>query len=178
MNETINLVENRSEQLEKEQKALKITRIIAVSMLITIALISILAFIISSQIPLLALKQAEESTIAEITALHNKLATYYLLKDRISNINLLLLKRKDYTKATGTIFSKLPSDVTITGLSIEEDAVTLNFSSNSLLSLNRLINDLIDLSNQKKLITNIKLQSLNVNAQSRSYSLTLIGNVL
>lgn len=178
MNETINLVENRSEQLEKEQKVLKITRIIAVSMLITIALISILAFIISSQIPLLALKQAEESTISEITALHNKLATYYLLKDRISNINLLLSKRKDYTKATGAIFSKISNDITITGLSIEEDSVTLDFSSNSLLSLNKLINDLIDLSNKKTLITNIKLQSLTLNAQSQSYSLTLIGNVL
>lgn len=178
MNESINLAENRSQQLEREQKFLNLTRIIAVLMLTVVALISITAFIISSQIPLLAIKQAKQSTIAEISALHTKLATYYLLKDRIGNINLLLAKRKDYTKITDAIYSKVQNDVSINGVNIEENSITLNFSSNNLLSIDKLINDLIDFSNQKKLLANLKLQSLSLDAQSQTYSLMLIGDLL
>ena len=178
MNESINLVENRDQQLDKEQKILKFTRVIAVCILVTIASISILAFIISSQIPLQVIKQDQSSTMSEIAALHNKLATYYLIKNRISNIGLLLNQRKDYTKVISTIFSKISSDISIDGLNIEEKSFTLNISSNSLLPINKLINDMIDLSDQKKLIANVKLQSLSLNAKSQTYSLTLIGDLL
>lgn len=177
MNESINLVENRNQQLDKEQKILQLTRVIAVCLLITIASISILAFIISSQIPLGAIKQDQSSTMSEIAALHNKLATYYLIKNRISSIGLLLNQRKDYTKVISSIFSKISSDISIDGLNIKEQSFTLNVSSNSLLPMDKLINDMIDLSDQKKLITNVKLQSLSLNAQSQTYSLTLIGDL-
>ena len=178
MNESINLVENRNQQLEKEQKVLKFIRAIAVCLLVTIALISILAFIISSQIPLLAIKQDESSTMSQIAALHNKLATYYLIKNRISNISLLLNQRKDYTKVTSEIFSKISSDTSVDGLNLEKKAITLNVSSNSLLSINKLINDMIDLSDQKKLIANVKLESLSLNVQSQTYSIALTGDLL
>lgn len=178
MNNGINIVSNKNSQIEKELRILNILRFTAVSMLITVALVSIIIFVISVQIPLSDLRQQENSTISQISKLHKKLATYYLIKDRVNNINTLMSTRKDYTKSLNPILAKISSDLTVDDLEVEADVITLTVSGNSLVSINVIINDLIASSDSKKYINNLIINSLNLNTSAGKYSVTFEASLL
>lgn len=178
MNNGINIVSNKNSQIEKELRILNILRFTAVSMLITVALVSIIIFVISVQIPLSDLRQQENSTISQISQLHKKLATYYLIKDRVNNINTLMSTRKDYTKSLNPILAKISSDLTVDDLEVEADVITLTVSGNSLVSINVIIDDLIASSDSKKYINNLIINSLNLNTSAGKYSVTFEASLL
>ena len=178
MNNGINIVSNKNSQIERELRILNILRFTAVSMLVTIALSSIIIFVVSVQIPLSALRQEENSTIAQISQLHKKLATYYLIKDRINNINALMSTRKDYTKSLKPILAMVSGDLTVDDLDVEEDVITLTVSGNSLVGINTIINDLIASSESKKYISNVTISSLNLNTTAGRYSVTFEADLL
>ena len=178
MNNGINIVSNKNSQIERELRILNILRFTAVSMLVTIALSSIIIFVVSVQIPLSALRQEENSTIARISQLHKKLATYYLIKDRINNINTLMSTRKDYTKSLKPVLAMVSGDLTVDDLDVEEDVITLTVSGNSLVGINTIINDLIASSESKKYISNVTISSLNLNTTAGRYSVTFEADLL
>src|SRR3972149_2272389 len=98
MNKSINLVSNRNEQMERELLILKIVRVVSVSLLITISVVAISAFILSTQISVAKIQEEENSTLSQISALHDKLTTYSLTKDRLTNIARIISTRRDYGK--------------------------------------------------------------------------------
>lgn len=178
MNNNINLVSNKNSQIESELRILYILRFTAVAMLITVALTSIAIFVISVQIPLAELKREEDSTIAQISQMHKKLATYYLSKDRINNLNTLISTRKDYTKTIKPLLAKVPNNLKIDDLDVEDDKIILTVSGSSLVEINNIINDLVMLSGKMQYINNLKIDSLNLNSTQGNYAVTFKADLL
>lgn len=173
MSNSINLVSTKNEQIEREQKVLLAVRVIAVSMLTTVAIISISAFVIGITNPLSQIKQQENSTLSGISSLHNKLTSYYLIKDRINNISNLETTRKDYTKSMDLLLSQAGSDINVNSISIEKNVITIEFISSSLVPLNKMIDDSFAQSSKGKIIKNVKLDSLSLDAREGLYSVVL-----
>ncbi len=178
MSNSINLVSSKNEQLEKELKILKIIRVTAVSMLITIAVISITAFIVSTQIPLSQIKQEEEQTLTSISALHDKLTTYYLVKDRINNIGNLIKIRENYIMPIDTVLDKINSQLSISAFSLEKDKLTISLNASSLVPINETISAIYDLGKEGKVITDVKLTSLGLDTQAGRYIVTIQAKIL
>lgn len=173
MNDGINLISNRNEQLEKEQRLLRTLRVVAVSMLVTVAIVSVLVFFISFQIPLSALKQQQNAAISSISSLHNKLTTYYLTKDRVANLTTLLSTRKDYAKPIEVIFSKVSSELSIDVIDAGEKEISIGVSSRSLVSLDKFINDMFELGSKGKIIKKVSLESLTLNPELKTYNVRI-----
>lgn len=178
MNNDINLVSSKNSQIESELRILNLLRFTAVAMLITVALVSISIFVISVQVPLADIKREETSTLTQISQLHKKLATYYLIKDRINNINTLLSTRKDYTKTINPILAKVPSDLAIDDLDVENNKIILTVSGNSLVGINNIINNLVNTSDKKKYLKDLTIDSLSLNSIIGKYSVTFTANLL
>lgn len=178
MNKSINLVSNRNEQVERELLILKIVRVVSVSLLITISVVAISAFILSTQISLSKIKEEENTTLSQISALHEKLTTYYLTKDRLTNISSILTTRKDYVKPITAILEKVPEDLSLEGISIEKEVFTINISGTSLISMNKLIDDISALGKQNKVLANVKLQSLSLDVKGGKYFVLMKGEAL
>lgn len=173
MNNSINLISSKNEQVERELKVLLFVRVVAVSMLISLAFIAILAFIISTQIPLSKIKQDESQTLSSISALHNRLTAYYLVKDRINNVKNIIATRKDFSKPIDLVISEVPTGVSINNLSIDKDILVFDISSDSLIPLNKIIDDIFAVGNKGKIIKNVKLNSLGLDGKGGKYSLAL-----
>ncbi|MEK7551584.1 MAG: hypothetical protein AAB532_03210 [Patescibacteria group bacterium] len=178
MNKSINLVSNRNEQLERELLILKIVRVVAVSLLITISIVAIGAFIFSAQISISKIKEEENATLSQISALHDRLTTYYLIKDRVRNIASIISTRRDYSKHIDAILAKTPSTLSLEGINIEKDIISVSMSGNSLVSINKFIDDMSELGKEKKILNNVKLESLSLNVKSGEYTVIVKGEAL
>lgn len=176
MNSSINLVSIKNEALERQHKLLFVLRVSAVVLLTSIALISIIAFIITTQIPISQVKSEEASTLSSITSMSKKVSSYYLIKDRISNINSLMNKRSDFTTALDLIFSKVSDTLSVDSLSIEGNELEITLSSSNLSDINDTVNQLAQIGNTRTL-KNIKLKSLTLNASSGKYAASFTGDL-
>lgn len=178
MNSGINLVSTHSDAIEREQKILLAIRVIAAVLLTSIALISILAFIVTTQIPLDRIKSEQSQTLNQISAHSGKLSNYFLIKDRVSNINSLLSSRTDYTRSIDSIFSVIPEDMRVESMSVEDKTIEMEVSSSSLQSIDQVINSIISMGLEGKVIKSVKLESITLNAGAGRYSVDLSAEIL
>lgn len=178
MNSSINLVSNRNEAIERERKALLALRIIAVFLLSSIAIVSILAFIITTQIPLSKIKDEQTQTLANITSSSKKLSSYFLIKDKLTNISSLTSIRSDYIKPIDLIFSKIPESLRVDGLNIEEDLIEIEISGPSLQPMDEVIKSLVAVGTEGKIIKSVKLKSLDLNSQANRYTIAFTAEKL
>ena len=165
MNKSVNLVSNRNEQLEKELLILKIVRVVSVSLLITISIIAVSAFVLSTQISLSRIKEEENSTLSQISALHDRLTTYYLT-------------RRDYGRQIDAILEKVPGDLSLEGIGIEKDIISVTMSGTSLVTINKFIDDVTFLGKEKKVLSNVKLESLSLDVKSGKYTVIVKGDAI
>jgi len=173
MNNSINLISNKNEQLERELRMLLLVRVIAVSMLITLAVVSIIAFIVSTQIPLSKIKQEQNNTLASISSLHSKLTSYYLIKDRINNINNFFNLRTDFSEILDLLFAQIGPDMKVDTIDIEKSQVRIRASGTSLVTINKSIDDIFVAAKGNKLISKVELTSLLLDAKLGRYYVTV-----
>ena len=163
MSNDINLVSSRSEEIERERRILKFLRFVAGGLLFLITLASVAIFLINISMPIAAVRREQKETLSAISSLSKKIATYHYTKDRLTNINTILQNRKDYPKFLNTIFANIPSSLVVEEIKIENNAVLLTFSDNSLLSLNDAIESLVSFSGKKEFISDLSIESLDFN---------------
>ncbi|PIR80402.1 MAG: hypothetical protein COU25_00330 [Candidatus Levybacteria bacterium CG10_big_fil_rev_8_21_14_0_10_35_13] len=178
MSNDINLVSSKSEKIEKERKALRITKIIALVSLVTVAFLSVGIFFINFTLPIAAVRREQEQTLLQISSLSKKHASYNFIKDRLVNLNKVLGLRKDYAKSLNVIFSKIPSPLVITDVRIENGALVMAISGNSLLSINDVIESLIEFSENKKIISDLIIESLVFDPKTGDYNLNIKANII
>ena len=175
---SINLVSNNNSQLEKELRRVTAMRIIAIVCLVSVALLSVLIFVINFTLPLQAVKAQQQTELISIGTMHKKLVKYVLLNDRVRNIADLTAKRKNIASLINTITGKLPKDLSVESLGMENGIITLGISGNSLLTMNQFIDDFIALKDKNKIIKSINIQSLSLNVLKGKYSLSVQAGML
>jgi hypothetical protein len=161
MNSSINLIGGKRFDLEEQLRKIKIAKIIAIFSLSSVALISLILFLITFFLPISSVKKDQQQTLTNLSLLHKKLISYFLVKDRIDNISQIIDKRKNYGTVSAAVLQKVPLELNIETLSIEDKTLTLVLESN-----------------KKKLIENLLIESLTLSSQTGKYSLTLQADVL
>lgn len=173
MSESINLISSNSVQLEKELKRLKQLRMVAVVGLVIVSLVSILIFILNFTLPLNSVKQNQQLTIANLTSMHQKLATYTLTRDRIANISKIIALRGNYVPQINEVLGKVPAELSVDSLEVQTNTLKVTISGGSLSSINKFIDDMISLGDQGKVVKNIVIQGLSFDTASGKYSLSM-----
>jgi hypothetical protein len=177
MSNSINLVSPKNEQLDKEQKRLRIARIIAFVGMALVVVIAVLVFVVNLTLPISSIKQNEQTTLNNIAALHKKLTQYSLVVDRVNHLTNIIAQRKNIPDITDTLSAVVPSDLTINSMQVDSKKVTLIVSGTSLVSMNKFIDDVIMLGEQKKVISNISMQQLSLDVKSGSYSVSVQADI-
>ena len=178
MNNDINLISNKDASSLREKKRLKQIRTAAIASLIIVAIVSILIFIISSQTSLASIKKEENSTLTNISYLNKKAAKLAIINSRIKDISDIMQKRKNYASTINTFLQLMPPGVYTTSLELEKKDVALVVNSTSLLSIDKFINSMVDLASKKQMIDGVTIESLNINAKTRTYTLSIKTTLL
>lgn len=174
----INLVSGRAYQLEKELKRLKVLRVAAVVSLVSVSLISVLLFLVTLLLPISSVKKDQEKTLSSIAFLREKLRKYSLINDRIKNISEISQKRKNYSTITNTMIDKVPPDLSVDVLAIEDGTIAISVGGVSLIPINEYIDTIIEIGDKKQGIKNLTVESLVLNNNTGKYILTLQADVL
>jgi hypothetical protein len=178
MSNDINLVSGKAYEFEKELKRLKIIRVAAIVSLVTVSLISILLFLITLLLPISSVKKDQEKTISSIALLRQKLTKYSLINDRVKNISEITKQRKNYSIITNKLLSKVPADLSVDILTIEDGAISISVGGVSLVPINEYINSIVELGDKKDGISGLVVESLVLNNNTGKYILTLQADIL
>lgn len=176
----------KKEKAEKK-KLLLIVRIVAVCYLILIGLLSALAFYLGSTVSLDTAKKKEASFLNTIAPLKETEAKLLLIKDRIANISEILKRREEvvgkekakkasYEKIIASFKGKIPQEIVVNTLNVDETKVVLKLSSDSLSLIDGLIDGLTTL-RQDKIISSLLLESLSLNKDTSTYSILFTGTL-
>ena len=95
------------------------------------------------------------------------------IDERLNDISNILAKRKNYSQIISEILKKAPSDVKTTSIEVGKDGVSIYVSSASLVPLNDFLNNLLEMSINKQVISNLSLTGLTADEKTGKYSLSL-----
>ena len=166
MSNSINLISNKSVELEKELRRLKKVKIAAVICLVAVVLMAVLVFVLNFTFPFDSVKKDQQLTMANLTAMNTKLTTYALTKDRVSNIANIIAQRGNFIPQTNQILSKVPSDLSVGTLEVTKGSLKITVSGASLASMNKFIDDIILLGSEGKVIKNVIIEGLSLDVAS------------
>lgn len=176
MNKNIDFLIVKNREKVKKKKGVNRLRIAAIFSLIVIGLLSVLAYDLNRRIYPQELKTERDSLIKSLSTLRSREAKLAVVTNRAENISELINKRVDYSKIIGKFFEKMPAQIKVDSLRIDEKKLILSISSNSLLAIDELIDSLIDLG-KNKYISVLLLDSLAVNEASGSYAVSLTSSL-
>ncbi len=169
MSSTINLLEHKDENKPAFTK-LKVLRIIAAGLLFGVSVSSVVLFIFISLSPLGILKKQEKDTSVSLSQFDTEIAKLSLLRERAINIKEVMSKRFHYEDTIGLLQQYMSSDLTITSLNMDKNSLSITVSSNSLMSIDKFVNNLIQSAESKKGFSKVTLTSLEF---SNSFMLSL-----
>ena len=177
MNGSINLVSPKNEQLEKEQNRLRIARILAFAIMFFVVAIAVLVFIINLTLPINSIKHDEEITLSNISSLHKKLVQYYLVEDRVNHLSNVIAKREKLPDITDAFLAVIPEDLSANSMQVDVKKMSLIVSGQSLVSMNKLIDDITILSKQKNILENVVMQQLSLDVKNGRYSISIQADI-
>ena len=161
----------------RKQKKLKLVRRVAIIFLFIVGGLSLLSFFLNLSSPINSIKKQQEDVISQITAQQQKAAKIQIVNGRVSVIKQIYSQRPDFSDILSLVSSKQSEDTSLKGLDIEPASVSVTFSSISLLSLNNLLNGLIDGSKKEQEIKSVFLEDLSVSSTQASYTMTVEFNL-
>lgn len=178
MNNYINLVQSKDEERLKEKKRVRILNLIAASVLTVTVLCAITVFIISSQFSLASIKRDQNTAIYGMSQLKDKAGKLIMVNDRLKGISDVMEKRKDYSTASNSLLKYIPKGVSVKVFSLNKDTFGMTVSSSSLASIDTFLDSLIELSAQKRIISNLVMDGIIVNTKNGQYMLSISGLIL
>ncbi len=172
MNSEINLIQGEQTNLARK-KRIFILRALSFFFVFSVALFSILLFFVNSRISLTSVKKDQNSTLQKLLLLKDRSAKFNLTSDRLKNITTVLSNRKKYTGVLNTILEQVPSDIKLTGLTIDKDDVLVTATSISLLSIDKFLNNFASISQQRHVVKDMAIEGLTLDKQTGIYSLSI-----
>lgn len=169
----INLLVGKDVNYLRQKKLLSLVRLVAFVSLGIVALLSVIAFFLNSQFSPTLVKNQEDTVLQSLSALSKKQAKLFIVNNRIANITNILNSRVDYYKILSVIMGKIPTEVSTDRIEIDKKKISLTISSNSLVPINTLINNFVDMVRKKEIITSLTLNSLTLSVKTGKYSISL-----
>ncbi len=178
MKTDINLASGVLVESASKNKTLKILRISAISGVIFLAATSILLFLLINQISPDKVKKQEDQILFSIKLLHERQAKIAIVNSKISDISKILDSRTNYEFEMNSFLEKIPNDVSVNSLEIDKAKVTITVSSNSLSSIDKMLNSFLEMIARKQIIKSITIQSISSDPISSTYNLSIKANKL
>lgn len=172
MSSEINLIQGEQASLFRKKRIL-ILRVLSLVFIFSVAFFSIILFFINSRISPENIKTDENSILQKTLLLKDRSARFNLINDRLRTIATVLNNRKNYISVLSTILEQAPSDVKLTGFTLDKDNILVTVTSVSLLSINKFLNNLTTLSQQKHFVRDMLIEGLTLDKQTGAYSLSI-----
>ncbi|MDE2025012.1 MAG: hypothetical protein KGJ07_00795 [Patescibacteria group bacterium] len=173
MNNGINLISSKKQNLEKQEKIVLVIRRIAYGSLITVALISTGLFMLNYLSPLPKVTIQEQQVTQSLLAQKGKIAKLLLLRDRLQHVDTIFLQNTSLEKNLTTIILNTPGDVNVNSLGVSATSVTLVFNSQSLTSINTFMDFLTEQVAKKTFFKKVTVNSLALSVKSGTYTLSI-----
>lgn len=178
MKSEINLLSPAQIDRTKSSGVLRVLRIAAISCLFALLGISVILFFLSRELSPVAIKNKENEVLRSLSLLHKREAKLAVINDRIKGIPGLIEGRPGFDLLINSILQKIPEGVSINSMAFDKDKVILTVSSSSLLSINNLMNNLIEMASNRKIIKDVTVDSLTADVKGGRYSLSIKGDTL
>lgn len=173
MNNGINLISSKKQNLETQEKIVKVFRRVAYGSLIAVAFVAIGLFLLNYYSPLPKVTAQEQQVTQALLAQKAKIAKLLLLRDRLQHVDAIFLQNTSLEKTLTTIVLNTPGDVNVDTLGVNGTAVTIVFTSGSLTSMNTFMNFLSDQIAKKSLFKKATISSLALDTKSGKYTLSV-----
>ncbi len=173
MNNDINLLPSRKSPTRQDSRQLQILRMTAGGLLLIIVTLSVGLFLITALSPLPRLKEEEAALSAELDSVRDKIVRYGVTLSRLDDIDAYVTQRKKYPETLENMQGLVSEEVTVSGIKLEEQLVTLTVSSPSLQSMNDMITSLKFRSEGETLFKNFALSDLKFNGTENDYTVGL-----
>lgn len=174
----INLLPEKQASNQRTRRILRIFKGSAIISLGLLALCALVVFIVKLSSPLPALQNQENALILELDKSKEKTAKFFLLHNRLLNIQKILSMREDYSVTMQEVFKRMPEGIFVDSLSVTKSEILFTVSSTSLFSLDVFINNLVDATVKKEVFQKITLKNLSLDQRTGKYFLSLEGVVL
>lgn len=173
MNNGINLATDKrsikSTSIIKDR--LKVLRISSMAMLFIVGAGSVIISILIVFSPLSQLRRDEEKIKTQLSVFQPDIYKLAFINERGDSIRKVISQRPMYDKKIEAIESKLPADVSLETLTINNKTYTLKFSSNNLASLDGLLNNLVGATGKGKDFIRIYLTSISSDKDNQKFTL-------
>lgn len=173
----INLILPKNQESLKREKRIKLFNSIALVCLIIIGLTSIIIFLLIQSLNIPSIKQQQGDVLKQMSQFQSKQAKLLVLSDRINNIQNILDKRKDLSSVTNIILERMPNQLSIDSLEMDEKTISITASSTSLFSIGEFINNLTGMVKNKEFITSLTLDSLVFDDSKNSYQVSVSSDL-
>jgi len=169
MNNGINLVVKRVEpQAALLQKRIKLLRIIALSGLGLVTLVSIVLFIMIIASPLPNLREKESNLFTSLNQENSKIQRVVFVDKQLDHIQNILATRTKLPAVLSDVLTSM-SGIRIVTYSSTPKAIEMTLETTQLSQIESLLNTLTVLSEQGKIFSTIVVSDLNVSPSSNSY---------
>lgn len=173
MNTNINLLLQTDEESLKRQKRARRLNFIAITFLVVVGGISVILFLATQVVNPSAIVREQNVVLEQISKEQNKQAKFFILNNRIDNIEKILQKRLELGKVTNALLAKAPARLFIESLEVDDKQVFMTANSSSLLAIGELINNLTDMVRKKEIISSLTLTTLVFDESKNSYQVSI-----
>lgn len=177
MNDSINLLRGKNTKKYREEKILRIIKIISVVFLCVVGVISGILFFMQTNVPIEAVRAEELSQRKLLDQYQEAANKLFISRSRIKDITAIVDKRELLDTVLGDLRQGIPENVNIETLSLDGKNFSLTINSSSLTPLETVIASLIALTENKKIFTKITLEGLSVDPEEDEYTMSLSGNL-
>ncbi len=159
MSVDINLVVEKTFKSPHEKRIAKLRRA-SLGILGFLAVLSLVLFLINIRLSVNSSQNQQSQIIKDLSSYDQVGVKIFLLHERIKDISSIEENRKNYSALTSEI---IDGSVSVKEFSINKSGFSITAESDSLISLNDMLNRILVLSEEKKL-SNISLEGLSINA--------------
>lgn len=175
MSETINLLLTNANKknITREERDVQRVTVAAFGFLIVVGIISIILLILTLQSPLAEIKKEQTSLSGKIASSQESAATLFFLQDRVKNISQIINKRQDIIEKLDSVIKEATNDISITGVKIDDKSLLVDFSSDSLASLDNFIKKAVIASIDKNQYKKFTLGDIKLAQQADGYTVSI-----
>ncbi len=174
----VNLLRNKHQNSNVQRNYVTLIRLAAAICLFLVIATEITIFTLENLSPLADLQKKESALLHNLTVYHTKAIREYLISDRVKHIQAILKSRSEFDILMAKLFNVLPSDTTVSSLSLDQLGLSVTLTSTSLLSLGQSLDGFIALKNNKTIFKTIFIDGLVADERKGKFSLVIHGNFL
>lgn len=172
MSKNINLVLKEETEVLKRKRRIKVFRLVSAALLLLVLLMALSIYLLNLRAAPSTIDKDKDALLSQLLPLREKEGKLKVVNDRVNNITSALNARRDVYKIVNTLLEEVSGGIKLDNLEFSQQLVAIKVSSDSLLLVDELINNLIDMARRKEIISILILNSLDLTAAGE-YSVSI-----